>query len=378
MLWICIATLSVCSLVMLQGSACGDDKVIVELNSGRRLRASSIEMDTHDSSRLLLSASGESILVRREVAWSRVRRIEASRATLDTLAIPGQVEVVAHEDRATPARELTLHLSASDAENAAAFKAFVTERPRLPSRMAAPPDGLDFVVPPSPIWIDEITSSGGCWSSVRPAPGVVAGVRDLSPTVTFSAVAALPQAAELVVWARPFNRAGLADWDSLEVFVQGRTVSGRPCPVRGSLRCALWGRRQAVVSAFGNTWIEDAREIALMGQWSQFVEAFEADESGVQRIVLPLDPRVPDHDLTWSAYGLLAVEIEIPGQGRLATSTEPIALRQLGAIRGRSIQEFGSSFLPQQSTSGNVRASGSWPQSLSGLRPDRRLFSVQP
>ena len=125
-------------------------------------------------------------------------------------------------------------------------------------------------------------------------------------------------------------------------------------------------------------WFEEQRDIALMGQWSQFIETYEVDESGIQRIVLPLGPRVPDHDLTWSAYGLLAVEIDIPGQGRLATSTDPIQLRQLGPIRGRSIQEFGSSFLPQQSTSNSVRATGSWPQALSGLQPDRRYFTVQP
>lgn len=378
MLWFRIASLCVCSLAMFPSIASSNDEVLVELDCGRRLRASSIEMNLHDSSRLLLTACRESILVRREVAWNRVRCIEASRSMLDTLTIPDQVKVVAREDRTMPVRELTLSLSASDAENAATLKDFVGERPQLQSRIIAPPSGFDFVVPPSPIWMDEVVPSEDCWSNIRYAPGIVVGVRDLSPTVAFSSVMALPQATELVVWARPFNRSGLADWDSLEVFVQGRTASGQSCPVRGSLRCSLWGRRQAVVSAYGDIWFEDQREIALMGQWSQFIEPFEADQSGVQRIVLPLDPRVPDHNLTWSAYGLLAAEIDIPGQGRLATSTEPIQLRQLGPIRGRSIQEFGASFLPSQSTSGSVRAIGAWPQSLSGLRPDRRLLSVQP
>ena len=378
MLWIRIASLWVCSLAMLPGIACSDDAVIVELHSGRRLRASSIEMHSRDSSRLLLAMSQDTILVRREVAWSRVRRIEASRSTLSTLTIPDRVNVVTHEDRATSTRVLTLTLSTPDPENSATLKAFVGERPRLQSRRLTPPDGFDFVVPPSPIWLDQFAPSGDCWSNVRYAPGVVVGVRDLSPTAAISPVIALPQAAELVVWARPFNRSGLADWDSLEVFVQGRTASGQSCPVRGSLRCSLWARRQAVVRAYGDIWFEEQRDIALMGQWSRFIEAYEVDESGVQRVVLPLDPRVPDHDLTWSAYGLLAVEIDIPGQGRLATSTEPIQLRQLGVIRGRSIQEFGSSFLPQQSTSNGVRAIGSWPQALSGLQPDRRRFTVQP
>ncbi len=324
--------------------------------------------------------SGESILVRRTVAWSRVRRIEASRSQLEGVTAPDQVEIVVREDRALPAREVTLTLSSSDEELVRTITAFVGERPRLRSRLPSLSDTLGFVSPPHPLenGRDGFTPNGLCWSCAPSPPGIVVGVRDVSPGTTMPSVMMPSQATELVVWARPFNRSGLADWDSLELFVQGRTASGQPCPVRGSLRCTLWGRRQAVVSAFGDTWIEDAREIALMGRWSQFVETFETDASGIQRIVLPLDPRIPDHDLTWSAYGLLAVEIDIPGQGRLATSTEPIPLRQLGPIRGRSIQEFGSSFLPHQSTSGNVRAIGAWPQSLSGLRPDRRLFSVQP
>lgn len=377
MLWFRVVVLCVCSIGLAPFVAWGDDEVIVDLHSGRRLRASSIQLDSHDPSRMFLEVSGESILVRRAVAWSRVRRVEASRSQLETITAPDQVEVVAREDRAMPARELTLTFSSPDEERAAAIMAFAGERPRLRSRLPSLSDAINLVAPP-PNWGIEFAPCGIDWGCAQNPPGVVVGVRDLSPWGALSSVTTWPQATELVVWARPFNRSGLADWDSLEVFVQGRTVSGQSCPLRGSLRCTLWGRRQAVVSAFGDTWIEDAREIALMGQWSQFIETIEADQAGVQRVVLPLDPRVPDHNLTWSAYGLLAVEIDIPGQGRLATSTEPIQLRQLGPIRGRSIQEFGSSFLPNQSTSGNVRAIGAWPQSMSGLRPDRRLFSVQP
>lgn len=380
MWWIRVVVLCVCPVALTPFMVWGNDEVIVDLQSGRRLRASSLEADRHDSSRLFLEMSSESIQVRRVVAWNRVRRIEANRSQLDAITAPDQVEIVVREDRALPARELALTLSSSDEERAASVRAFVGDRPRLRSRMPSLSDAIGFVSPPPPlrIWPDEIVPSGLCWSCAPSPPGVVVGVRDVSPWGTTPSVMMQPQAAELVVWARPFNRFGLADWDSLELFVQGRTASGQPCPVRGSLRCTLWGRHQAVVSAFGDTWIEDAREIALVGRWSQFIETFESDASGIQRIVLPLDPRIPDHDLTWSAYGLLAVEIDIPGQGRLATSTEPIPLRQLGPIRGRSIQEFGSSFLPRQSTSSNVRAIGAWPQSLSGLRPDRRLFSVQP
>ena len=375
MLWFRIATLFVCSLVMLPDIACSDDEIIIELHSGRRLRASSIETNSLDPNRLVLAASSESIQVRREIAWSCVRRVEASRSKLDAVTVPDQVEIVAREDRATPARELTLTLSSLDEEQTAAISAFVAQRPRLRSRLPPLSDAIGFVALP-PNWGDEIAPCGDGWGCYRYSPGVVVSVRDLSPWLAMSPMTTFPQATELVVWARPFNRSGLADWNSLDVFVQGRTAAGQSCPIRGTLRCSLWARRQALVSSYGGMSMEEPREIALLGQWSRSVEMFEADEAGVQRVVLPLDPRLPDHDLTWSAYGLLAVEIDIPGQGRLATSTEPIPLRQLGLIRGRSIQEFGNSFLPNQSTSGSMRPIGSW--SLSGLRPDRRLFSVQP
>ncbi len=378
MLWFRVVVLCVGPVLLIPVAARGHDEVIVDLHSGRRLRASSLEVDSRDSSRLVLAVSSESVLIRRAVAWNRVRRIEASRSKLEAVAVPDQVEVLVREDRATPARELTLVLSSPDEERAGAISAFVEERPRLRSRWASLPDAIDTGLLPPLSWEGEIVQCGRCWNCVLPPPGVVVGVRDPSTWEAMPCGMSLPQAAELVVGARPFNRFGLADWDSLELLVQGRTTSGQSCPVRGSLRCTLWGRHQAVMRSVGNTWFEEPREIAILGQWSQFIEAFDADQSGVQRIVLPLNPRVPDHDLTWGDSGLLAVEIDIPGQGRLATATEPIPLRQLGLIRGRSIQEFGSSFLPQQSTSGGVQAIGAWPQSLSGLRPDRRLFSVQP
>ena len=374
MLWFRIAALCVCSLVMLPDIACSDE-IIIQLHSGRRLRASSIEMNSQDPNRLVLTASSESIQVRREIAWSRVRRVEASRSKLEAVSVPDQVEFIAREDRATPARELTLTLSSPAEERTAAISMFVGERPRLRSRLPTLSDAVEFVALPSNRG-NQIAPCGSGWGCAPYSPGIVVSVRDLSPSLAMSPMTICPQATELVVWARPFNRSGLADWDSLEVFVQGRTAAGQSYPVRGTLRCSLWATRQALVSSYGGMSMEEPREIALCGQWSRSVETFEADESGVQRIVLPLDPQVPDRDLSWSAYGLLAVELDIPGQGRLATSTEPIQLRQLGPIRDGSVQRFGTPFLPHQSTSGSMRPIGSW--SLSGLRPDRRLFSVQP
>jgi hypothetical protein len=72
------------------------------------------------------------------------------------------------------------------------------------------------------------------------------------------------------------------------------------------------------------------------------------------------------------------VELDIPGQGRLATTSEPIALRQFGPIRSRGVVDFGSSILPLGSVSEGLSDAGHWPAPLSGLRPDSRRFTVQP
>ena len=379
MWWFRIVVLYVCPVTLAPFVVWSGDEAIVDLHSARRLRASSISVAPQDASRLVLELKGESILVRRTVEWNRVRRIEASRSQLDAITIPNQVEIVVRESQVLPVRELTLTPS-SDGNRSAAISEFVGNRLQIRNQLPSLSDSLGFV-PPLRVFRDRSVENAhvDLCENCTPIPfGVVVGVRDVSHGERMSPVLMAPQPTELVVSARPFNRSGLADWNSLELFVQGRTASGQPCPVRGSLRCTLWGRRQAVVSSYGDMSLEEPREIAILGQWSQFVESFEANESGVQRIVLPLDPRIPDHDLSWSAKGLLAVEIDIPGQGRLTAAIEPIPLRQQGTIRGGSIEQFGSSFLPNQSTSGNVRAIGAWPQSLSGLRPDRRLFSVQP
>lgn len=352
--------------------------VIVELSNGRRLRASSLEIDPRDAGRLSLTASGDSIQIRRSVDWSRVTQIEADRAELIGLTIPDHVATKVREKRTVPVLEVTVRSPASDVEQSQAVKRFLGERPRLRSRLEIEPidTRIDGAVPE--FTFGEVIPPACCPELVWPSPGIVIGVRDLSPFVITSSAWSAPEASELVVTARSFNRSGRADWDSLELFVQGRTSTGQPCPVRGLLRCSLWGRRQAVVGTFGGGGIEEPRELLLLGQWSPFIEAYEADESGVQRVVLPLGSALPDNDLTLADHGLLTVEIDIPGQGTLATSTEPIPLRQVGPLRGRSILEFGSPFLPGQSTSRGMRAIGTWPQSASGLRPDRRLFSVQP
>ncbi len=358
------------------GSTAGD--VVVELRSGRRVRATTIRQDPRDAARLVAEYSEVDVRIERLLLWSAIRSVEAEQSKIQDLKIPEEIDIVLRDKARNPPVVLSVHESDSCQDQRDAVQKFL--KGRSPFKTQVQCDSADpkaTVILPV-IWIEHSTVLPTNQEHHQAALGTLIEVRDTSSAVMTPREYASLQPRELNAWARPFNRSGLSDWDSLELYVQGRTTSGLACPVRGLVRCSLWGRRQSLVHGFGDSWIEDGRDIELMRQWSQFVEPADADSSGAHRLVLPLAPNIPDHDLTWSGYGLLSVEIDVPGQGRLASLTDTVQLRQAGPIQNRSLEQFGMSILPNQTTSNNTRITEGWPQSLSGLRPDRRLFSVHP
>jgi hypothetical protein len=397
----------------LPSSAIGGDTVVVELHSGKRLRAQTIESDPRFPDRATLKVGNDQIQIRRSVSWNHVNRLAAPAGMLTDLPVPANVTVI--DSTANPHRmELELNLNPAPApDNSEQNTAQLSEqnRARLRSffRFAPPQPMPDLPASELPVGglmpvdgrmpCDGQMAGDGRMPVVWPDPcglyppgvpvrdpGIVIGVRNADPTAPpppplqtgSGAIKTSPQPRELVVAARAFNRSGLADWNSLEVSVQGRTASGLPCRVRGSLKCSLWVRRARLVRAYSDVYFEEPRDLFLLGQWSQFLDGSETDANGVQKVVLALPPRPADLNLTLGDFGLLTVDLDIPGQGRLATSSEAIPLRQAGPNRSRSVVDFGSSLLPGESASEGLNPAGNWPAPLSGLRPDLRRFNVQP
>ena len=391
---LCFALATVC----LSGNAIGGDTVVVELQSGQRLRADTIERDPITPGRAILTVGSGQIQIRRGVSWNRVSRLAAPPAMLIDLQVPANIKVV--DPAANPQRiELNLIPGPEQADqNTAQLRSFFRFAPPPPAPDDAP---LEFPIDRA-VLIDGPTvvpslrrrDRSGSPVNLNPAwhipacvvlrdPGVVLGIRNADPSAppprpVTGTMTEVPQPRELVVAARAFNRNGLADWNSLEVSAQGRTAAGLPCRVRGSLKCSLWVRRARLVRMYAETYFEEPLDLVMLGQWSQFLDGSETDAYGVQKLVLALPPRSPDHNLTLGDFGLLTVDLDIPGQGRLATSSEAIPLRQTGPNRSRSVIDFGSSLLPSESVSEGVNAAGHWTAPLSGLRPDSRRFTVQP
>ena len=407
---VCVAICLLCEF----RNTLADEQVLIELHTGKKLRAQRIERDSDSSDRVLLSSGREGLRLSRVITWSRIRRLSAPAEMLVDLPVPSSVQVVDARDLAAPRPGPSDQIPPQSGHPGPDFSAGPQLQPDsvpvpnlipLPGPYSAEMPSLretavaiesapflrghsDVVTVP---WSDCPQSLGPapvavcscvpwCW---RRDPGVVIGVRDPFPVPLVSAgvnaaPATLPDPVELFVSARAFNRNGLADWNSLEVSVQGRTADGLACRVRGSLRCTLFVRRAWLVRPYAETFFGDQRELAVLGQWSKFVEGNETDANGVQKVVFALPPQSPDHNLGWDSIGMLTAELDIPGQGRLSTSSNSIALRQLNSIRGRSVVDNGSSLLPGESVSEGISPAGNWPAPLSSIRPESRRFTVQP
>jgi len=360
---------------------------MVELDSGKRIRAQSIRPDLQSPGRIILTVGTEQIQIQRTINWSRVSKLAAPPEMVSDLTVPAGVKVLDREDDQLKPGEFDVPPEPMPTKEG---------RPQLRSSWEFPP--------PAPVPAPQLTGVCNAICEERPFPcgafpavpclvpfirdpGVVVGVRyeNSAPVIVDQPVplgsvrpAPSSEARELLVTARPFNRNGLADWNSLEVSIQGRTANGDACPVRGSLKCTLWVRQAKLVRAYAETYFEEPREITRLQQWSQFLDGSERDVNGVQKVILAMPPQSPDHNLKLGDYGLLTVDLDIPGERRLATSSDPIPLRQGGYARNRAVPDFGSSILPSESVSEGVFNSGNWPAPLSGLRPDSRRFTIQP
>lgn len=375
------------AFVCCSGITWGSDAVVVELDSGKRIRAHSIRPGRQSSGQLVLTMGTDQIQIQRTVNWSRVSKLSAPSEMLADLQVPQGIQVIDREENQANLRELDVPLGPELAnERREQLRSFF----RYPPPPPVPDQLLSEPSPPADQLFEmpcDLLPQAPCRPLIMFDPGVVVGVRYENPQAAmteqpiqlgFTRSPADMEPRELLVSARPFNRNGLADWNSLEVSVQGRTASGEPCRVRGSLKCTLWVRQAKLVRAFAETYFEEPRGIIRLQQWSQFLDGSESDVNGVQKVILALPPRSPDHNLSLGDFGLLTVDLDIPGAGRLATSSDPIPLRQGGYVRNRAVPDFGSSILPSESVSEGTFGSGNWPAPLSGLRPDSRRFTIQP
>lgn len=189
----------------------------------------------------------------------------------------------------------------------------------------------------------------------------------------------------ITVSARPINSNGKIDFDSLEVQVHALDLEGREVPVNGTVQFALWGQRQELIRTFGRVLNAEPGDIVKLGEWSRTLDprtraitAADGNVAASSRFVLPLSRPVPDHDLDIAALGDLHVKLAVPGEGLFEATAEGVPLRHRSPARDQHLVETGSSFLPGEGTTDNVRPAGSWRFTRPTSGPDRRVLSVEP
>lgn len=187
----------------------------------------------------------------------------------------------------------------------------------------------------------------------------------------------VPPAIELngiEVQARPINREGKTDWDALEIEVIGWGRDRRPVLPTGTLQVTLRGQTQSLVPLYNSQLLATPGRVTELGRWSVMLTP---NTAGRSIAVVPLSRPLPDHDLTVAAVGDLHARLSVPGQGSFEAVQPVVPLRHSSPVRERNVAEGGSLFFPDEGTSDTPRPLG---RSFlpSSLRPDRRIFAVQP
>ena len=181
----------------------------------------------------------------------------------------------------------------------------------------------------------------------------------------------------LTVRALPISEHGKVDWDALSVEVTALDRFGHPTKVRGTLRATLWGRKQQLVSSFGEQFFAKPGRIEKITAWTRIVGS-GSPLGQPSRLVLPLPHPLPDHDLRRAAFGELHVQLAVPGEGVFETTERDILLRHRSPLRDRNLVETGSRFFAQESTHGSRMPGGLMFDAPTSLGSERRILTVPP
>jgi len=179
----------------------------------------------------------------------------------------------------------------------------------------------------------------------------------------------------LSVQARSVNSSGKADWDSLEIEVDGISKRGAVVPIKnGTLRVTLWGLEQKLVRSHGNRFTGVPGKPIQLASWTRQI----TNSLHRQPMTLPLPHPLPEHNPRVFEIGDVHVQLIVPGVGVLESSISQIPLRHKSFIRDRQLAEKGTQFFPGETTVGSKRLVGTVHYNLTSLRPyvpDYRLWN---
>lgn len=268
----------------------GAETVTVHLMSGRSFTA---EIDARtDDARLWLRFDGASTTLYRPIAWDRVVR--------------GNVA----------GRDM------SAAEIRAGAKAWRSTKPtrKTPSAKSRP-------VTDAPITNALVTNDSHARWAAR-------------------ALDSLPAVASIEAEAALANWDADVEMDGLVLRVTARDREGNVVALSGIVEAKLHAVRTVRAT---NVPGRNGRRIDLAGRWTRAYQQVRSHDDAVV-LRLPFQTVHPEFQLDVRAYGLLQVQLTVPGQGVFHTTVRDVRIRPFSQVRDEIQHATGQRFLPSEPT----------------------------
>ena len=188
------------------------------------------------------------------------------------------------------------------------------------------------------------------------------------------------------VKAESVSLGGKLDRDGLKVVVLAAGPGGMSAGCLPGTTCSvtLWGASQQLVAPYPGEYFESPGRTRVLARWTKQLSTERdvcwttTDGQKLAVLDLPLPTPLPDHDLRIFGWGVVEVEMAVPGQGVFASFSDPLRLRSDNFLPATRLTETGSRFSGLGPTSDSPMTFGP-PNSLrSGLSPARGIFAVQP
>ena len=172
-------------------------------------------------------------------------------------------------------------------------------------------------------------------------PRIIAVPTSSSPPISSVARQVPPRVAFVTSDARLANWDLDLETDGLLVQVTPRDAHGVSVSVQGVLHVELHSFRRIDQDSAAHG---RGQSVGLLGRWT---ERFNSQPDGEPAwLRLPFSPSIPEFDPAWAPYGLLRIELVVPGAGVFQDSIDGLRTRPFAPFRDTLERQTGSRLLP--------------------------------
>jgi len=144
--------------------------------------------------------------------------------------------------------------------------------------------------------------------------------------------------------------ATLANWDAdvmtdgLYITVAALDPQGQPVSVRGTLTAELFSMKRVDQDEIPHG---RGRDLRRMERWSTQID-FQPDDVNSGLVRLPFQTPYPEFDIDWAPFGLVHIQLVVPGQGVFDHSIDGLRIRPWAPLRDALELQTGRRYFPSE------------------------------